>query len=109
MCGCHPTSRTRDGHLETDHGMNSEDYISSWRTQLARAVRSSIFLSYCLEKFHNHQSITSATPRIYFGTADPGDGTSDRLSWDEVKLTADLVLDEGFDDDQFFKITSGPA
>ena len=35
-CGCHPTSRTSDGHLGLDHGITSyEDFISSWRTQLA--------------------------------------------------------------------------
>ena len=52
--------------------------------------------------FHNHQSITSAHSSIFFfGAADPGDETYDRLSWDEVKLTADLVLYEGFDEEQF--------
>ena len=50
------------------------------------------------------------TPRIFFfGAADPGDETYDRLSWDEVKLAADLVLDEGFDEEQFFNNPSGPA
>ncbi len=33
--------------------------------------------------FHNHQSITSAhSSNLFFGAADPGDETYDRLSWD---------------------------
>ena len=44
------------------------------------------------------------TPRIFFGAADPGDETYDRLSWDEVKPTADLVLYEGFDEEHFFNL-----
>ena len=61
-------------------------------------------------RFHNHQSITSAhSSNLFFGAADPGDETYDRLSWDKVKLAADLVLDEGFDEEQFFNNPSGPA
>jgi len=90
--------------------LNSGEYCPGPQWALERNELSMRKSAIVWRSFHNHQSITSAhSSNLFFGTADPGDDTYDRLSWDEVKQTADLVLDEGFDDEQFFKIPSGPA